>query len=136
MATTAAPPHLCLSGNKGWSDWEEFSGGEKPFRHVCSAKRKRQTPTPHRHTDIKANNNDKTAEILTCTPAQQARHGELKKENLLMVTNIYGTEIRQTRGLAKPVFPNFQQQACTISRMRALCFGTHPEGRTASQVNL
>lgn len=26
---------------------EEFSGGEKPFRHVCSAKRKRQTPTPH-----------------------------------------------------------------------------------------
>lgn len=25
---------------------EEFSGGEKPFRHVCSAKRKRQTSTP------------------------------------------------------------------------------------------
>lgn len=72
---------------------EEFSGGEKPFRHVCSAKRKRQTPTPHWYTDIQTNNNDKIAEIHkvlthTCTTCR-ARHGKFRVENLLIATQTF-----------------------------------------------
>lgn len=74
---------------------EEFSGGEKPFRHVCSAKRKRQTPTPHWYTDIQTNNNDK---VLSNThlhhmpsSAWQIQGGKPADSD----TSIYGTEIRQ-----------------------------------------
>ncbi len=123
MATAA--PHVSASlETRDGGMVEEFSGGEKPFRHVCSAKGRDRQPTPHQHTDIQTNNNDKNAEIhkelahLHNMPSSAWRIQGAKPAD--SDTNIYSTEIWQMGGLAGPVCPNFQQRVCTLSRTSAL----------------
>lgn len=137
-SSSPTSPPLWKQGMEGW--WKSSVEGRSPS-DMCAQPKGRDRHRPP--TDIQTSKQTImtkmqkfTKNLHTCTTCR-ARHGKFGAQNLLIATQTF-TVLKYGRrgGLAGPVCPNFQQRDCTLSKMSALCFGTHPEGRTASSKSI